>query len=57
MLLCSRSRLTRSQRLNRQVERTLALLRQVQAERRANEERQLEKVAKILKMHKDQNLP
>ncbi len=57
MLLCSRSRLTRSQRLTRQVERTLALLRQIQAERRANEERQLEKAAKILKMHKDQNLP
>jgi hypothetical protein len=43
--------------LTRQVKRTLVLLRQIQAERRANEERQLEKAAKILKMHKDQNLP
>ncbi|HWY48273.1 MAG TPA: hypothetical protein VNX70_12870 [Bryobacteraceae bacterium] len=48
---------TQSQRLARQFERTLALLRQIQAERRATEERQLDKAAKILKMHKDQNLP
>src|SRR6202795_314540 len=46
-----------SQRLARQFERTLALLRQIQAERRANEERQLNQAAKILKMHKDENLP
>jgi hypothetical protein len=48
---------SQSQRLARQFERTLALLRQIQAERRASEERQLDKAAKILKMHKDQNLP
>jgi hypothetical protein len=45
------------QRLSRQYERTLALLRQIQAERRATEERQLDNAAKILKMHKDENLP
>jgi len=48
---------TQSQRLARQFERTLALLRQIQADRREAEERQLGKAAKILKMHKDQNLP
>jgi len=48
---------TQSQRLARQFERTLALLRQIQADRRAAEERQLEKAAKILKMHKAENLP
>lgn len=36
---------------------TLSQLRQIQAERRATEERQLDKAAKILKMHKDENLP
>jgi hypothetical protein len=46
-----------SQRLARQFERTLAQLRQIQAERRAAEERQLNQAAKILKMHKDENLP
>jgi hypothetical protein len=46
-----------SQRLARQFERTLAQLRQIQAERRAIEGRQLDKAAKILKMHKDENLP
>jgi len=45
------------QRLTRQFERTLILLRQIQAERRANEERQLDNAAKILKMHQDANLP
>jgi hypothetical protein len=45
------------QRLTRQFERTLVLLRQIQAERRKNEERQLSQAAKILKMHKDENLP
>jgi hypothetical protein len=48
---------TQSQRLARQFERTLALLRQIQADRRAAEERQLDKAAKILKMHKDENIP
>jgi hypothetical protein len=48
---------TQSQRLARQFERTLAQLRQIQAERRATEESQLDKAAKILKMHKDRNLP
>jgi hypothetical protein len=46
-----------SQRLVRQFERTLVLLRQLQADRRANEERLLDKAARILKMHKDENLP
>jgi hypothetical protein len=41
------------QRLTRQFERTLNQLRQIQAERRANEERQLDRAAKILKMHKE----
>ena len=45
------------QRLTRQFERTLVLLRQIQAERRTNEERQLDNAAKILKMHQDENLP
>jgi hypothetical protein len=45
------------QRLARQFERTLAQLRQIQAERRKNEERQLDRAAKILKMHKDENVP
>ena len=48
---------TYRQRLTRQFERTLVLLRQIQAERRANEERQLDNAAKILKMHQDENLP
>ncbi len=47
---------TQSQRLARQFERTLALLRQIQADRRAAEERQLDKAAKILKMHKHEHL-
>ncbi|HWY46364.1 MAG TPA: hypothetical protein VNX70_03215 [Bryobacteraceae bacterium] len=46
-----------SQRLARQFERTLAQLRQIQADRRANEERQLDNAAKILKMHNDESLP
>jgi hypothetical protein len=45
------------QRLSRQYERTLAQLRQIQAERRANEQRQLDQAAKILKMHNDESLP
>jgi hypothetical protein len=45
------------QRLTREFERTLVLLRQIQAERRANEERQLDNAAKILKMHRDENVP
>ena len=45
------------QRLSRQYERTLAQLRQIQAERRDTEQRQLDQAAKILKMHKDENLP
>ena len=48
---------TYRQRLTRQFERTLLLLRQIQAERRENEERQLDNAAKILKMHQDSNLP
>jgi hypothetical protein len=46
-----------SQRLPRQFERTLALLCQIQAQRRATEQRQFDKAAKILKMHNDKNLP
>ena len=45
------------QRLTRQFERTLVLLRQIQAERRQTVERQLDQAAKILKMHQDENLP
>ena len=45
------------QRLAREFERTLILLRQIEAERRTNEERQLDNAAKILKMHQDANLP
>ena len=45
------------QRLSREFERTLILLRQIQAERRTNEERELNDAAKILKMHQDANLP
>jgi hypothetical protein len=48
---------TYRQRLTRQFERTLVLLRQIQAGRRITEERQLNQAAKILKMHKDENLP
>jgi hypothetical protein len=47
---------TQSQRLARQFERTLALLRQIQADRCAAEERQLDKAAKILKMHKHEQV-
>jgi hypothetical protein len=43
--------------LTRQFEHTLAQLRQIQAERRKNEQRQLDDAAKILKMHQDANLP
>jgi hypothetical protein len=43
------------QRLGRQYERTLVQLRQIQADRRATEARQLEEAAKILKMHKAEN--
>ena len=43
------------QLLARQFERTLNQFRQVQADRRATEERQLDKAAKILKMHKANN--
>jgi hypothetical protein len=43
------------QRLAREFERTLVLLRQIQAERRENEERQLDNAAKILKMHQAEN--
>ena len=46
---------TYRQRLTREFERTLILLRQIQAERRAAEERQLDQAAKILKMHKHQH--
>ena len=45
------------QRLTREFERSLILLRQIQAERRTNEERQLDNAAKLLKMHQDENLP
>src|SRR5579864_6177172 len=45
------------QRLTREFERTLVLLRQIQAERREKEERQLDNAAMILKMHQDSNLP
>jgi hypothetical protein len=45
------------QRLTRQFERTLAQLRQIQAERRKNEESQLDKAAKILRMHQAENFP
>jgi hypothetical protein len=45
------------QRLTRQFERTLEQLRQIQTERRKNEERQLDNAAKMLKMHQDANLP
>ena len=45
------------QRLTRQFERTLVLLRQIQAERRQSEKRQLDSAAKMLKMHQDTNLP
>src|ERR1700722_7055347 len=44
------------QRLTRQFDRTLNQLRQIQADRRATEERQLDNAAKILKMHQDENL-
>src|SRR5579864_580894 len=45
------------QRCHRQFERSLAQLRELQAERRKSEERQLHKAATILKMHKAQDLP
>src|ERR1700730_13569098 len=45
------------QRLTREFERTLVLLRQIQAERRKTEELQLGRASRILKMHKDENLP
>src|ERR1700674_5170479 len=45
------------QRLAREFERTLVLLRQLQTERRATERRQLDQAAMLFKMHQDQNLP
>ena len=45
------------QRLTREFQRILLLLRQIQSERRQNEESQLDNAAKILKMHQDENLP
>src|ERR1700675_4895336 len=45
------------QRLTREFERTLVLLRQIQAERRKNEERQLDDAVRILKMLNHQSLP
>ena len=45
------------QRLARQFERTLAQLRQIQAERRKTEQEQLANAAKILKMRKHENRP
>jgi hypothetical protein len=45
------------QRLAREFQRTLALLREIQAERRKNEERQLDNAAKLLKMHQHANIP
>src|ERR1700676_4901687 len=45
------------QRLAREFERTLALLRQLQVERRQTEKCELRQAAKFLKMHQDQNLP
>ena len=46
-----------SQRLQRQFERALAQLRQIQAERRSNEKSQLDQASKILKMHNDRQPP
>jgi len=43
------------QRLTREFERTLVLFRQIQAERRKNEERQLDNAAQMLKMHQAKN--
>jgi len=45
------------QRLTRQFERTVAQLRQIQAERREAEQKELGSAATILKMHKKDNLP
>jgi hypothetical protein len=45
------------QRLTRQFERTRAQLRQIQAERREAEQEELSRAARMLKMHKDENLP
>ncbi len=44
-------------RLHRIFERTLAQLRDLQAERRNAEQRQLDEAARMLKMHKAQDLP
>src|SRR6202158_2593428 len=48
---------TYRQRLTRQFERTLVLLRQIQAERRKNEQRQLETAAALHEMHQKKELP
>src|ERR1700675_1338222 len=45
------------QRLAREFERTLVLLRQLQTERHQTEQRQLAHAAKLLKMYRDQTLP
>jgi hypothetical protein len=45
-----------TQRLARQFERTLAQLRQIQAERRANEDRQLDQAGAVLRKHKYESL-
>ena len=46
-----------SQRLARQFERTLELLRKIQDERRSRERHQLDDAADLLKMHKEDGLP
>ncbi len=48
---------THEHRLSRQFERTLNQLREIQAERRANEKAQLEKAALIQQMHKAEGTP
>jgi len=46
-----------AQRIARQFERTLAQLREIQAERRQNEEDALDRAADLLEMHQDKKLP
>jgi hypothetical protein len=46
-----------SSRLSRQFQRTLATLREIQAERRQREERDLARAAALLEMHKHKGVP
>ncbi len=46
-----------SHRLSRQFQKTLDQLREIQSERRSNQERQLKQAAALLELHKHKGIP